>query len=55
MVRTNRDNLLEVALKGEITHSAIAPSYTTGWDERPTFPNIFLSNDNQLLSTGFYK
>jgi len=35
MVRTNRENLLEVALKGEITHSAVAPSYTTGWDERP--------------------
>lgn len=35
MVKTNRDNLLEVALIGEITHSAVAPSYTTGWDQRP--------------------
>ncbi len=35
MVWTNRENLLEAALNGEITHSAVAPSYATGWDERP--------------------
>jgi hypothetical protein len=34
-VRTNKDRLLEVALMGEITHSAVAPSYTTGWDNTP--------------------
>jgi len=35
MVKTNKDKLLEVALIGEITHPAVAPSYTTGWDEKP--------------------
>ncbi|MCW4036700.1 MAG: DUF4438 domain-containing protein [Candidatus Bathyarchaeota archaeon] len=35
MVRTNKANLLEVALIGEVTHSAVAPTYTTGWDQRP--------------------
>ena len=29
MVKTNKKNLLEVALVGEITHTSMHPSYTT--------------------------
>lgn len=36
MLRTNRENLLEVAVLGEITHPAVEGSYMTGWDGEPT-------------------
>ncbi|UCD45358.1 MAG: DUF4438 domain-containing protein [Candidatus Bathyarchaeota archaeon] len=35
MVKTNKENLLEVALIGEVTHTATPPSYTTTWDNKP--------------------
>lgn len=35
MVNINKDNLLEAALIGEITHSAVTPSYATGWNTKP--------------------
>jgi hypothetical protein len=35
MIKTNKDNLLEAALIGEITHSAVTPTYATGWEAKP--------------------
>ncbi len=35
MVKTNKENLLEVALVGEVTHTSMHPSYTTTWDNQP--------------------
>lgn len=32
MVNTNKSNLLEIALQGVITHTAVPGSYTTTWD-----------------------
>ena len=32
MVKTNKENLLEIALQGAITHTAVPASYTTTWD-----------------------
>ena len=29
MVKMNKENLLEVALVGEVTHTSMHPSYTT--------------------------
>jgi len=34
LVKTNKDNLLEIALQGEITHTAIPSTYTTTWDNK---------------------
>ncbi|MCW4049458.1 MAG: DUF4438 domain-containing protein [Candidatus Bathyarchaeota archaeon] len=36
MVKTNKDKLLEIAVIGEIVHSAVEPSYMTNWDSKPT-------------------
>jgi hypothetical protein len=35
MLKTNEDNLLKVALVGEITHPAVEFSYMTSWDGEP--------------------
>jgi len=35
MVRTNKSNLLQVAIVGEITHPSVDPSYMTKWDNEP--------------------
>jgi hypothetical protein len=35
MVKTNKDNLLQVAIIGEITHPTVDPSYMTKWDNEP--------------------
>lgn len=35
MVKMNKENLLEVALVGEVTHTSMHPSYTTTWDNQP--------------------
>jgi hypothetical protein len=32
MVKTNKDRLLEIAVVGEVVHSAVEPLYVTGWD-----------------------
>jgi len=32
LVKTNKENLLEIALQGAITHTAVPASYTTTWD-----------------------
>lgn len=34
MVKTNEENLLEIALQGAITHTAIPGTYTTTWDNQ---------------------
>jgi hypothetical protein len=34
LVKTNEENLLEIALQGEITHTAIPATYTTTWDNK---------------------
>jgi hypothetical protein len=34
LVKTNKENLLEIALQGEITHTSIPSTYTTTWDNK---------------------
>jgi hypothetical protein len=36
MLKTNRDNLLEIAVIGEITHTVVDTRYQTNWDNTPT-------------------